>query len=152
MSLVAVRPAVAADASRIVEFNLGLARETEDKTLSPTVLLHGVQRALADPARGRYYVAEVDGKVAGCLLLTTEWSDWRDGWFWWIQSVFVDPGQRGKGVYSALHERVRAEALAAGDVVGLRLYVEKGNVRAQRTYHKLGMGETAYLLFEEIFD
>ena len=81
MSLVAVRPAVAADAARIVEFNLAMALETEAKTLSPAVLRSGVERALADPARGRYFVAEVDGVVAGCLLVTSEWSDWRDGWF-----------------------------------------------------------------------
>ena len=150
-STVAVRLARAADAAKIVEFNLGLARETEERALPPDVLGRGVDKALADPARGSYFVAEVGGEVAACLLITTEWSDWRDGWFWWIQSVYVAPEHRGVGVYTALHEHVRARARAAVDVVGLRLYVEKQNLRAQRTYRKLGMEETYYLLFEEVF-
>jgi ribosomal protein S18 acetylase RimI-like enzyme len=127
-----------------------MARETEQRELDPARLTHGVEQGLADPAKGRYFVAELDGRVAGCLMVTTEWSDWRDGWFWWIQSVYVASDARGRGVYRALHDHVRVAARAAGDVVGLRLYVEKENARAQRTYQQLGMTETGYRLYEEL--
>jgi GNAT superfamily N-acetyltransferase len=147
-----VRAARAEDTSKIVEFNLAMARETEDKELLPDVLQRGVARALADPVRGRYLVAEVGGEVVACLLLTTEWSDWRDGWFWWIQSVYVDPAHRGRGVYADMHEQVRETARTAGDVVGLRLYVERDNERAKRTYARLGMSETRYRLYEELLE
>jgi len=150
VSGVDVRPAHAADCDAIAAFNAAMARETEHRELDLATLARGVERGLSDPAKGRYFVAEVGGRVAGCLFVTTEWSDWRDGWFWWIQSVYVDPGFRGRGVYAALHEHVRAAARAAGDVVGLRLYVEKDNDRAQRTYRKLRMAETDYRLYEEI--
>jgi ribosomal protein S18 acetylase RimI-like enzyme len=150
VSSVAVRPARAADRDAVAAFNAAMARETEHRELDRATLARGVERGLADPAKGRYFVAEVDGEVAGCLMVTTEWSDWRDGWFWWIQSVYVDPAHRGRGVYGALHEHVRATARAAGDVVGIRLYVEKDNTRAQRTYRKLGMTETDYRLYEEL--
>ena len=145
-----VRPARAADVPSLVEFNLGLASETESKALDARVLRRGVERALADPARGRYFVAEIGGETAGALLVTTEWSDWRDGWFWWIQSVYVVPTHRGQGVYAALHRHVREAARRQGDVVGLRLYVERANERAQRLYQKLGMEETYYRLYEEL--
>jgi ribosomal protein S18 acetylase RimI-like enzyme len=148
---VTVRRAAAADAVTIVEFNLAMARETEGRELDRAILARGVENALGDPARGRYFVAELDGAVVGCLLITTEWSDWRDGWFWWIQSVYVAPAGRGRGVYTALHEHVRAAAHAAGDVVGLRLYADVHNQSAQRTYRRLGMVETDYRLFEELF-
>jgi ribosomal protein S18 acetylase RimI-like enzyme len=111
-----------------------------------------VEKALADPARGRYFVAEAGGEAVGALLVTTEWSDWRDGWFWWIQSVYVARERRGRGVYSALHEHVRAAALASGEVIGLRLYVERENARAQRLYRRLGMAETYYRLYEELLE
>jgi GNAT superfamily N-acetyltransferase len=148
---IVVRAARGGDLDRLVDWNLGLARETEERELPVAVLRRGIQRALGDPARGRYFVAEEAGRPAGALLVTTEWSDWRDGWLWWIQSVFVEPAHRGRGVYRALHERVRAEARARGDVAGLRLYVERENERAQRLYRSLGMEETAYRLYEEIF-
>jgi ribosomal protein S18 acetylase RimI-like enzyme len=146
---VRVRPAVAADREAIVAFNHAMALETEGRELDRAILGRGVARALPDPARGRYFVAELDGAVAGCLMVTTEWSDWRDGWFWWIQSVYVAPAARGRGVYAALHGHVREAARAAGDVVGLRLYAERHNERAQHTYRRLGMVETDYRLFEE---
>lgn len=150
MSSITVRPAVAADRDVIAAFNAAMARETERRELDLATLSRGVERGLADPAKGRYFVAELDGRTAGCLLVTTEWSDWRAGWFWWIQSVYVALDCRGRGVYGALHEHVRAAARAAGDVVGLRLYVEQENARAQRTYRKLGMTETGYRLYEEL--
>jgi len=126
-----------------------MAKETEGKTLDPEVIRKGVERALADPDRGFYLVADLDGRTVGSLFVTREWSDWRNGWFWWIQSVFIDSEARRKGVYRALHEEVRRQAREAGDVVGIRLYVEKQNERAQLTYQSLGMAETYYLLYEE---
>jgi len=147
---VLVRAAAPGDRDAIVEFNLAMALESEGRALDRERLARGVERALCDGRRGRYLIAEAGGETAGCLLLTSEWSDWRDGWFWWIQSVYVVPRHRGRGVYRALHERVREEAVRAGDVVGLRLYVERDNQGAQRTYARLGMGETAYLLYEEM--
>jgi GNAT superfamily N-acetyltransferase len=148
---VPVRVARPGDAARLVRFNLALARETESRELDPAILGAGVERALADPERGRYFVAEMAGAAVGALLVTTEWSDWRNGWFWWIQSVYVEPRSRGRGVYSALHGHVRDAARSAGDVVGLRLYVERENARAQATYRRLGMTETGYRLYEELF-
>ena len=144
-----VRAAREEDLGAIVRFNAAMAAETEGRALDPEVLARGVAHAFADAARGRYFVAEAAGQVVGCLMITREWSDWRDGWFWWIQSVYVAPEARGRGAYSALHEHVRAAARAAGDVVGLRLYAERHNERAQRTYRRLGMEETGYLLYEE---
>ncbi|HKX46089.1 MAG TPA: GNAT family N-acetyltransferase, partial [Planctomycetota bacterium] len=124
-----------------------MARETEDKSLDPAVLERGVRRALADPAKGRYLVAEQDGRAVGGLLLTLEWSDWRDGWFWWIQSVYVEPEARGAGAYRALHEHVLAEARRDPDVRGVRLYVEVENTRARAVYERLGMAELAYRVY-----
>ena len=147
-----VRAARTADLAAIADFNAAMALETEARALDRAVLGRGVERAFGDPARGRYFVAESEGRVVGCLMLTTEWSDWRDGWFWWIQSVYVAPAARGRGVYAALHGHVREAAHAAGDVVGLRLYAERHNERAQRTYRRLGMVETDYLLFEELLE
>ncbi|KAB2969402.1 MAG: GNAT family N-acetyltransferase [Thermoanaerobaculia bacterium] len=147
---ISVRPARAGDLGAIAAFNAAMAVETEERELDRAVLARGVTHAFEDPARGRYFVAESRGRVVGCLMVTREWSDWRDGWFWWIQSVYVAPEARGGGAYSALHGHVREAAQAAGDVVGLRLYAERHNERAQRTYRRLGMVETGYLLFEEM--
>jgi len=144
-----VRPARESDLERLVGFNLAMARETEDHGLDERVLREGVRRALRDPERGSYTVAELDGEVVGCLLVTREWSDWRDGWWWWIQSVYVAPGARRRGVYRALHQGVLAAAAAAGDVCGVRLYVETENRTAQATYGELGMRQARYLMFEQ---
>lgn len=131
------------DAPTLVEFNARMALETEDKTLDRARLTRGVARLLADPALGRYFVAEdQDGALLGQLMITTEWSDWRDGHFWWIQSVFVREDVRGRGIYTALHQHVVTAARRASNVVGIRLYVEPHNARAQRTYARLGMTKT----------
>ena len=146
-----VRPAAPVDLDVLVEFNAAMALETEGRRLDPARLRAGVRAALADPARGTYRVAEVDGRVVGALLLTREWSDWRNGWFWWIQSVFVAPDARGRGVYRALHESVLAEARADRGVCGVRLYVEQDNRRAQSVYAAVGMQRTHYVFYEDDF-
>ena len=146
-----VRAAVPADLDALVRFNAAMAQETEGKRLDPARLREGVAAALADPARGRYLVAEQGGRVAGALLLTREWSDWRNGWFWWIQSVYVRPEDRGRGVYRALHASVLAEARADAGVCGVRLYVDQDNRAAQATYAAVGMQRTHYLFYEVDF-
>ena len=146
-----IRRAVADDIDRIVEYNLAMARESEDKGLYAETLRAGVAAVLAEPANGFYLMAEADGRPAGSLMVTTEWSDWRNGRFWWIQSVFVAPEHRRLGIYSRLHDSVRRAAQADGQCCGLRLYVERNNVGAQATYASLGMAPTHYDLFEEEF-
>lgn len=143
-----VRSARSTDRARIVEFQLAMAMETEARRLDRERVHTGVGAVLEDPSCGRYLVAERGGEVVGSLLLTREWSDWRDGWFWWIQSVYTRPDARGQGVYRALYDRVLEEARDAGDVCGLRLYVEAENEGAQRVYEHLGMRPTSYRLYE----
>jgi GNAT superfamily N-acetyltransferase len=150
MTHVRVREATPDDAATIAAFNLAMARETEDKGLDEAALARGVARALRDPVRGRYFVAERDARVVGCLLVTREWSDWRDAWFWWIQSVYVAPPARRSGVYAALHQDVLSRARAAGDVCGVRLYVETHNHAAQATYARQGMRRAHYLMYEQL--
>lgn len=147
----AVRPAILADCEFIVDCNAAMARETEALELDRARLARGVQRLLAEPARGFYLVAEVDGRPAGCVLVTHEWSDWRDGDWWWLQSVYVVPEARRRGVFRALHEALLQRAEADPDVVGLRLYVERDNRTAQATYASLGLRETRYLMREAAF-
>ena len=145
-----VRPATAADVDRLADFNVRLARETEALELDPPTVRLGVAAAIADPRKGRYFVAEVDGEVVGCLMVTLEWSDWRNGDLWWIQSVYVEPNYRGRGVFRALHAHARTAAMDA-DARGLRLYVERHNKAAIATYKKLGMTDAGYFLMEELF-
>lgn len=139
-----VREARPEDLEPIVRFNCAMALETEDTILDTPTVTSGVRRALADPAKGRYFLAEINGRVIGQLMFTLEWSDWRDGWLWWIQSVFVDPEWRGRGVFSRLYRHLAEAAAASEDVRGLRLYVESGNDRAQRVYRALGMHPAGY--------
>ena len=143
-----VRAATPADAAVVVEFNRLLAEESEGKQLDPAVLAAGVAAQLADPQKGRYFVAEEGGAILGQLGLTFEWSDWRNGWMWWIQSVYVRSDARRRGVFRALFEHVRQAALNDGQVVGLRLYVERENHGAQRTYERLGMQASGYFVLE----
>lgn len=148
----ALRDATPCDAPTIVAFNRAMAHETEGKLLDVERLQRGVQKVLADPARGQYFVAVVDDgageRVVGQLMVTREWSDWRDGWFLWIQSVYVDPAFRRRGIYRALHEHVVRRADTAADVCGVRLYVEPDNTRAKHTYRALGMRH-CYDVFEQ---
>jgi ribosomal protein S18 acetylase RimI-like enzyme len=143
-----IRRADPRDAAAIAEFNRRMAWETEHKHLDPAVLTRGVARVFTDPAKGFYLVAEAGGEVVGQLMVTYEWSDWRDGWFWWVQSVYVREDQRRHGVFRALHAELMRQARSAGDVVGVRLYVERDNTRAQATYQHLGMGDAGYLVWE----
>jgi GNAT superfamily N-acetyltransferase len=146
---------VAADLAVVAEFNRRLAIETESKVLDDSILVRGVMRALADPDRLRYWVAEVQvpgGKrLVGQTAITREWSDWRNGWIWWLQSVYVEAEYRGRGVFRALYQHIYQEALATSDVIGLRLYVENGNLRAQQTYQALGMKPGGYSVLEELW-
>jgi GNAT superfamily N-acetyltransferase len=148
MNSIAIRRAVLADADLITAYNRALAEETEGRALVPAVIQRGVSRLLAEPARGVYYVAEQGGRVIGQLLITYEFSDWRDSVFWWIQSVYVHPAHRRQGVYRGLHEHVAAAARAAGDVCGLRLYVDRHNTPAQAVYRQLGLHPSGYELYE----
>jgi GNAT superfamily N-acetyltransferase len=146
-----IRPATVSDAKVVAEFNRRLALETEGKVLDPTILDNGVIAMLADVNKGRYFVAEMDGKVVGQLGVTLEWSDWRNGNFWWIQSVYVEAAARRHGVFRKLYEHVVQAAHADGKVIGIRLYVEHENKVAQATYRKMGMVMTEYHVMEKIF-
>lgn len=141
-----VRSAIAADIDVIVQFNAAMAVETEAKTLDPAVLRAGVAAVFAEPRRGFYLIAERAGEVAGCLLITYEWSDWRNGDWWWLQSVYVRPEHRRGGVFRALYAQVEQLA-AARDAFGVRLYVEHDNRHAQETYIALGMHEEQYRMY-----
>ena len=143
-----VRPATDADLTLMARWAEAMARETEDKQLDMDTVTRGIAAGLADAQRARYYMATVDGEPAGTLMVTYEWSDWRNGWWWWIQSVYVAPAHRRKGVYRALYSHVLGLARAEPDVRGLRLYVERENTTAQRTYEFLGMADAGYLMYE----
>jgi GNAT superfamily N-acetyltransferase len=135
-----IRRATPTDVAVIAEHNRLLAWESESKALDPAVVTAGVAAAIADPDRkGPYYLACDGPNVVGQCQITLEWSDWRNGWFWWIQGVYVPEKHRNCGVFRALYEHVRTEALAAGDVLALRLYVERDNQRARSVYKGLGM-------------
>jgi GNAT superfamily N-acetyltransferase len=146
---ITIRRATLDDSAHIVSFNTALAAESEGKTLDDRTVTDGVREALADPARSFYFIAEIDGAVVGQTMVTFEWSDWRNGFFWWIQSVYVDSRFRRRGVFRALHEHVRREARSRPDVCGLRLYVHHDNHRAMKTYAQLGMPKSDYLMCEE---
>jgi len=145
-----VRSASPDDASIIADFNIRMAMETENLALDPSTIFPGVRAVFSDPARGQYFVAECDGSVVGCLLITHEWSDWRNGDIWWIQSVYVHADFRRRGVFRALYRHVEKAAAAAG-AVGLRLYMEEENANAQATYERMGMRLTHYRVLEQMF-
>lgn len=147
---ISVRAAARIDVETLVRFNQRLAEETEDKTLDAETVRGGVEAVFDKPTRGFYLVAERGGCVVGSLMVISEWSDWRNGAFWWLQSVYVRPADRRKGVYQALHRAVRRRARDDEDVCGIRLYVERGNEGAQKTYKALGMTEAPYRLYGEM--
>ena len=140
------------DLEVIAQYNVALASETESLELDPIRVRTGVEALLRDPGKGTYFVAVSGGEVIGQLLITHEWSDWRNGDIWWLQSVYVRKDFRRCGVFKALFDFVVAKAKAAQDVCGLRLYMEDGNSRARDTYRSMGMMETHYHVFERIFN
>ena len=150
MTELTIRAATADDLATIVDFNVRLAAESEDVSLDRDTLRRGVRGVLADAARGSYYVA-CAGDIVGQMMHTREWSDWRNGDIWWIQSVYVHPDHRRRGVCRSLYAHLKARAAAAPDVVGLRLYVERENATAQAAYANLGMGRAGYLVMQDLF-
>jgi len=143
-----IRPAHVNDGPVIAKFNALMALETEHRSLDHEVLRRGVEEVLNDSSKGVYYVAEHEGVVVGQLLITYEWSDWRNGMFWWIQSVYVRDEYRGKGIFRALYGYVTTLAKKTPGICGFRLYVEGENERAQRAYERLGMTKTRYRFYE----
>ena len=150
-SSIAVGRAATEDVAAIAQFNSAMAAETEDLALDPQTVHAGVAAVVSDDRRGFYLVARSDGKAVGSLMITYEWSDWRNGNLWWIQSVYVMPSARKQGIFRLLYDNVISLAKQDGDAAGVRLYVEKDNRGAQEVYRKLGMSETAYRVFEIIF-
>lgn len=150
-SAAVVRAATIDDAEFIAGGNIAMAQETEDKPLDAAIVGPGVRALLEDPMKGRYFVATIDDVPAGQLMLTTEWSDWRNADFWWIQSVYVLPEFRRHGVFRALFNFVESEAHATTGVCGIRLYVERDNARARKTYLDLGAAMTDYDMMEWSF-
>ena len=148
---IAIRMATKADLEVLVRFQIAMASESEDKGLDENTLRHGIATALSSEDLALYILAEIAGKPVGTLMLTWEWSDWRNGRFWWIQSVYVTSAHRRLGVYSAMHHHVLSLASKDPTAAGIRLYVEKDNNDAQATYRHLGMVETHYRLFETEF-
>jgi ribosomal protein S18 acetylase RimI-like enzyme len=148
---VRIRKATLGDVVTIVEFNTQLAHETEGLLLDNALVRHGVEDVLADPQKGSYWLAEVNGMIVGQLLVTSEWSDWRDGFFWWIQSLFVKKEWRSRGIFQALFEFLHEQAAEHPEVCGVRLYVEAQNSRAKRVYQMIGMERTRYEVYEMDF-
>src|SRR4026209_2839866 len=150
-----VRLARLEDAEIIASFSAAMALETEGRRLDPDRLYDGTIALLNSPERGFFMVAELEQadnrQLLGQLMITYEWSDWRNGAFWWIQSVYVDLAWRRQGVYRTMHQHMLREARARKDVCGLRLYVEQDNQGAQQVYHQMGLSPSSYQVFEEDF-
>lgn len=146
-----VRQARASDRDLLLRYNAAMALETEQRALDPELLGEGVAAVLDDAAKGFYLVAEGQGQPLGALLVTFEWSDWRNAPIWWLQSVYVEPDARKQGVFRALFQAVRQRAEDAG-VAALRLYVERDNQRAQQVYRARGMHPSQYLMYELALD
>lgn len=143
-----IRDANQGDLPLIVDFQTEMAKETESLELDRELLSKGVKAVLEGTAGARYYLADDEGEAAGMLMITTEWSDWRNGWVWWIQSVYIRPGFRQRGIYKLLYEHIQKEVRNRADVRGIRLYVDKRNVRAQQVYESLGMTGDHYTTYE----
>lgn len=150
MTDLTIRRAIATDVTAIATFNQALAAETEQHILDPATVQTGVAQLLARPELGFYLVATVANQPVGCLLITTEWSDWRNGLFWWIQSVYIQADYRRQGIFRRLYQEVESLAQQQGEVCGLRLYVEQNNTAAQATYRSLGMTPTPYQVYETL--
>jgi GNAT superfamily N-acetyltransferase len=145
-----IRKAVPKDAVELAAFNISRARETKNIELVPGLITAGVKEMIYNPRMGFYLVIEMDNRIQAALTISTEWSDWRNGNFWWIQGVYVQPDYRRQGLYSVLYEHVKGLAEQESSVCGFRLYVERGNTAAQQTCQALGMVETEYQIYEEL--
>ena len=143
-----VRKATLTDKKEIISFQQLMALETEDHVLDEKVLNDGVEAILTDASKGYYYIALQAGTVIGCLMITFEWSDWRNGNVWWIQSVFVKPSSRRQGVFTRMYEQIKREVLSRPDAIGIRLYVFRENHSAKQVYNKIGMSGDRYEVFE----
>jgi len=147
--MIIIRNANKEDISKIVSFNSAMALETENKELESVIVTQGVAAVLNNNTLGQYFIAESDGVPIGQLMITKEWSDWRNAEFWWIQSVYIQPDHRKNNVYKKLYTEVLKSAKDSGKVCGVRLYVDKENIIAQKVYSKLGMNKSDYLFFED---
>ena len=151
MANVTIRKAKPSEAGILAAHNRAMAMETEGKHLDPATVVSGCRAVFEDESKGFYLVAESEGRVVGQLMITTEWSDWRNGDFWWIQSVYVPPERRKQGIFRALFEHLVDLARKSPGVCGLRLYTHETNTNAHATYRLLGMKQTPYLAFEVEF-
>jgi len=146
--MISIRPAKAEDAKYIIDFQQKMAMETENVRLDSDVLSEGLKRLFDDPDKGKYYVAQEDNEVIGCLMTTYEWSEWRCGNVLWIQSVYIKPAHRSKGVFKKMYEYIQGLVTPESGYRGIRLYVDKTNVAAQKVYEKLGMNGEHYQVYE----
>jgi GNAT superfamily N-acetyltransferase len=147
-----VRIAERKDSEMLAKFNTAMAWETERKKLNPATVAEGVQRLLENSQHGFYLVAEAADQIVGSLMVTYEWSDWRCGQFWWIQSVYVEPDHRRRGVFTKLYQFLKEKASRDSAVCGFRLYAQDTNRTAQNTYASAGMKQTSYRVYEESFE
>ncbi len=143
-----IRPGLLFDVDTIAKFQIQMALETENLKLDPSIVQLGVSAVLDDPTKGKYWVAELEGRIIGCLLTIPEWSDWRNGTVLWIHSVYVEPKHRRSGVFRALYLHLKNNVLYSSDLRGLRLYVDKTNLVAQKVYTELEMNREHYHLYE----
>ncbi len=143
-----IRKATLSDETIIADFNIAMALETENRHLDKLIIATGVRRLIQQPEMGFYIVGENNGRIGGSMMITLEWTDWRNGLFWWIQSVYVMPSERRKGLFRAMYDYIHSLAYQNKDVRGIRLYVEKNNSGACKTYQAMGMHETDYRLYE----
>ena len=150
-TIIEIRQAVSADVETLVDFNIALCRETEDRDLDRVTVSEGVRRFVSEPARGRYFVALIACEVVGQTAHTFEWSDWRNGQIWWIQSVYVHPRHRGRGVFRALFQHIRDQGEKDAECCGIRLYMERENDNARKSYQRLGFSGTGYEVLEVLF-
>ncbi len=142
-----IREARIIDADKIIGFQKKMAKETEDMSLDHEVINQGVYAVFADPAKGKYYVAEDNSEVIGSLLITNEWSDWRNSFVWWFQSVYIEKSYRRRGIFKMMYNHIKENAISNG-IAGLRLYVEVENTTAQKTYEAMGMSSSHYKMYE----
>jgi GNAT superfamily N-acetyltransferase len=149
--MIEIRQAIPSDVEIIAQYNIALCRETEGRELDLVTVTNGVKRIVSEPNRGKYFVAEIDGEVVGQAAHTFEWSDWRNGEIWWIQSVYVHPSFRNQGVFRALFNHIEELGEVNCDCCGIRLYMERENQTARESYRRLGFGETGYVVFERMF-